>query len=160
MKWCAAGSRTSVIRRAARSCGRYCAGKDEGLGVDQIATNIARNVSGIAKARGALIARTETHGAANNGANAAARQTGLQLKKEWITAEDARTRSVAGGDEWDHVEIDGAIVAQDEKFRLTSANGTVEFLDFPGDPAGSAANVINCRCAVGYVVDDTFDASA
>ena len=58
------------------------------------------------------------------------------------------------------MQIDGAIVAQDEKFRLTSASGTVEFLDFPGDPAGSAANIINCRCAVGYVVDDTFDASA
>jgi len=29
-----------------------------------------------------------------------------------------------------------------------------ESLDYPGDPSGSAANVINCRCSVGYLVID------
>jgi hypothetical protein len=27
-----------------------------------------------------------------------------------------------------------------------------EELMYPGDPSGSAGNVINCRCAIGYVV--------
>jgi len=29
-----------------------------------------------------------------------------------------------------------------------------ESLDYPGDPSGSAANVINCRCGVSYLVVD------
>lgn len=134
-------TRSQIVRQVLR-------GQEEGLGVDQIATNIARNVGGIAKMRGALIARTETHGAANNGANAAALQTGLQLKKEWIAADDERTRDP-------HRDVDGDIVGMDDTF---SVGG--EKLRYPGDPMGSAENTINCRCAVGYVVDDAFDASA
>ena len=56
-------------------------GQGDGLGVEQIATNIARNVSGIAKARGALIARTETHGAANNGASGGGATNGAATQK-------------------------------------------------------------------------------
>ena len=134
-------TRSQIVRQVLR-------GQEEGLGVDQIATNIARNVSGIAKMRGALIARTETHGAANHGADASARETGLQLKKEWIAAEDERTRD-------QHRDVDGDIVGMDDTFTVGG-----ESLRYPGDPMGSAENTINCRCAVGYVVDDTFDASA
>jgi hypothetical protein len=32
-----------------------------------------------------------------------------------------------------------------------------EMLMYPGDPAGSAGNVINCRCAISHVVDDGID---
>ena len=117
-------------------------GQAEGLGVDQIATNIARNVSGIAKMRGALIARTETHGAANHGADASARQTGLQLKKEWIAVEDDRTRD-------QHRDVDRDIVGMDDTFTVGG-----ESLRYPGDPMGSAENTINCRCAVGYIVQE------
>jgi len=128
-------TRSQIVRQVLR-------GQEEGLGVDQIATNIARNVSGIAKLRGALIARTETHGAANHGADASARETGLQLKKEWIAAEDERTRD-------QHRDVDGDIVGMDDTFTVGGEN-----LRYPGDPMGSAENTINCRCAVGYVVQE------
>ena len=128
-------TRSQIVRQVLR-------GQEEGLGVDQIATNIARNVSGIAKLRGALIARTETHGAANHGADASARETGLQLKKEWIAVEDERTRD-------QHRGVDGDIVGMDDTFTVGGEN-----LRYPGDPMGSAENTINCRCAVGYVVQE------
>jgi len=30
-----------------------------------------------------------------------------------------------------------------------------EYLDHPGDPSGSAEAVINCRCSLAYVLDDS-----
>jgi uncharacterized protein with gpF-like domain len=96
----------------------------------------------ISRQRGALIARTETHGAANYGADGAARATGLKLRKEWIAAEDERTRP-------DHNEANGQIVDMDQAFDVGG-----EALMYPGDPAGSAGNIINCRCGVSHVVDD------
>ena len=92
--------------------------------------------------RGALIARTETHGAANYGADGAARATGLKLRKEWVSAEDERTRE-------SHRLADGETVGMDQAFNVDG-----ERLMYPGDPSASAGNVINCRCAVSHIVDD------
>lgn len=117
-------------------------GQEAGLGVDVIARNIRDTVPGISRLRGALIARTETHGAANYGADVAARETGLILRKEWVAAQDERTRQ-------DHVEADGQIVEMGSAFLVGG-----ESLMFPGDPAGSVAQVINCRCSVSHIVVD------
>lgn len=124
--------------------GQVTRGFNDGLGVAEIAKGVMQAAPKIAKWRGPTIARTETHGAANNGADAAARQTGMQLKKEWISVKDARTRDP-------HRDAEGQIVEMDGLFDVGG-----ELLRFPGDPAGSAANVINCRCAVGHIVDDPF----
>jgi len=130
-------TRSQIVRQVAN-------GQDDGLGVVDIAKNISNAAAGISRTRGAVIARTETHGAANNGADAAARKTGLTLKKEWIAVQDARTRDP-------HKDVDGTIVGMDERFFVGN-----EFLSYPGDPSGRADNVINCRCAIGHIVDDTF----
>jgi len=95
----------------------------------------------ISRQRGALIARTETHGAANYGPDGAARATGLDVRKEWVAAADERTRTT-------HAEADGQVVPIDQPFRVGG-----ELLMFPGDPAGSGANIINCRCAISHIVD-------
>lgn len=126
------------------------AGQTDGLGVAEIASNIAGTVRNMSTLRGALIARTETHGAANHAADQAARATGLNLMKEWVAVNDHRTRD--GDDEWNHREMDGEIVAMDEPFRFESKNGAVDLLRFPGDPNGSPGNCINCRCSVAHVV--------
>jgi SPP1 gp7 family putative phage head morphogenesis protein len=90
----------------------------------------------IAKRRAETIARTETHTAANVGSDEAATATGLALEKEWMATEDARTRPT-------HHEANGQRVDKDMDFIVGG-----ERLRFPGDPKGSAGNVINCRCIV------------
>nr|DAI69726.1 MAG TPA: minor capsid protein [Caudoviricetes sp.] len=61
----------------------------------------------------------------------AARERGADVVKQWDATMDANTRE-------SHQMVDGEIRALDEKF----SNG----LMYPGDPEGSAAEVINCRC--------------
>jgi len=114
----------------------------DGLGQAGTAEYIMDLVPGLSRQRSAVIARTETHGAANYGAIGAAKETGLTLRKVWISAEDARTRP-------EHADANGQTVGMDDGFLVGG-----ETLQFPGDPAGSAENVINCRCSVGYEVVD------
>ena len=59
--------------------------------------------------------------------------------QEWIATADSRTRE-------SHVELDGEVVGINEPF----SNG----LDYPGDPAGDAAETINCRCTIGFLTPD------
>jgi uncharacterized protein with gpF-like domain len=115
-------------------------GVQGGLTKAEAIAKIRKAGPSISRARAKVIARTETHAAANAGANDAAVETGLRLKKEWISVNDGRTRSA-------HSSANGKVVGMDEGFIV---NG--EKLRFPGDPNGSAANVINCRCALGHVV--------
>ena len=133
-------------------------GEREGLGITSIAKLIADEVSGISQIRGALIARTEVHAAANFAGQGAARDTGLAIRKEWVSVEDLRTRDFGqadgGVDQFDHRAADGQVVGLDEPFHIMDRNGTTEALMFPGDPNGSAGNVINCRCGVSHMVDD------
>ena len=62
-----------------------------------------------------------------------AKERGADVVKQWDATLDARTRE-------SHTQVDGEIRELDEKF----SNG----LMFPGDPAGGAAEVVNCRCAL------------
>ena len=107
-------------------------GEVEGLGVDEIARNIVKQIPTISRYRANAIARTETHTAANFGSQAAAESTGLNILKEWLAANDERTRE-------EHSAADGQTVALNETFEVGG-----EDLMFPGDPSGSAENIINC----------------
>jgi hypothetical protein len=114
--------------------------RDEGLGI-QAAAKVARTqVPALSAFRSALIARTETHSAAQWANVAVATETGLETQKEWIAAEDERTRE-------DHADADGSVVAQGEAFQVGS-----DMLLYPGDVTGSAEQIINCRCVVGMIV--------
>lgn len=119
---------------------RVAAGQVAGLGVVEIAKSISFDIPGISRMRGALIGRTETHGAANHGADQAARATGLPLMKEWVASGGSRTRD-------DHAEANGQQVPMDSPFKVGG-----ELLMFPGDPIGSPWNTINCRCSVSHIV--------
>jgi len=80
------------------------------------------------------IARTESNRIENSGRLKAFKHgedKGLKLKKKWISTIDKRTRA-------SHRALQGEIVGLDELF----SNG----LRYPGDPYGSASDVINCRC--------------
>ena len=128
-------TRSQIVSAVAR-------GFDDGLGQSGIADYITDLIPSISGYRADRIARTETHGAANYGSISAAAETGLRLRKEWIAAEDERTRE-------SHDLANGDIVEQDEWFDVGG-----EALFYPGDPGGSAAEVINCRCTIGFIVDD------
>lgn len=117
-------------------------GYADGLGQRGVADYILDLVPSLAQYRANMIARTETHGAANYGSDEAAKQTGLPLSREWISAQDERTRET-------HREANGATATMDGTFKVGDAE-----LAFPGDPAGPAEEVINCRCTVAYIVDD------
>jgi uncharacterized protein with gpF-like domain len=128
-------TRNQIVAAVAR-------GYEDGLGQVGVASYIRDLVPSLSTFRANLIARTETHGAANFGATEAAKETGLDLRKEWISAEDARTRP-------DHSAANGQVVGRDEPFRVGGSS-----LAYPGDPSGAADQTINCRCAVGWVVVD------
>lgn len=109
----------------------------EGASIPDIKKEVKR-IFGYAEGfRNERIARTETISASNYGAYEAMKQSGLKVKKEWIPTLDERTRDThaALADEYP-IDIE-------EPF----SNG----LKYPGDPAGPAEEVINCRCTIGYV---------
>lgn len=84
--------------------------------------------------RAETIARTEV-GAAQNFGRLAEMENQKVEKKVWI-ATFSNTRDA-------HAEADGQIVGVNEAFRVDG-----EALEYPGDPAGSASNTINCQCSV------------
>lgn len=111
----------------------------EGLSTAAIASNIRARAPMLAGVRSLVIARTEVHSASQWAQVTAIKDTGLVLRKEWVSAADERTRI-------DHADANGQIVGPDEAF---SVGG--ESLLFPGDPSGSAENIINCRCVLNFV---------
>jgi HK97 family phage portal protein len=115
----------------------------EGLGRNESLAQLVarvRDVFGGRRANAVTIARTETTPAYNFGAVAAWDQSEVVDSKEWLTAGDEVVRDA-------HADAEGQIVPLDQPFTVGG-----EALDFPGDPSGSAENVINCRCTVLPVV--------
>lgn len=82
------------------------------------------------------IARTETTTAMNTASDVAANETKRPFKKEWLTAGDGRERQ-------SHMRLNGQKVSKGQRFE----NGLL----YPGDPSGSASEIINCRCATLYI---------
>lgn len=97
------------------------------------------------------IVRTETLSAANYGASFAGSVSGILQVKQWISAKDPRTRRIRDGEDFDHWDMDGIEVGENESFAVPSRFGGSENLRYPGDPKGSASNIINCRCSVALV---------
>lgn len=110
-----------------------------GEGIPELNTRV-QTVFGVGERRGETIARTETHGAAENTSYTAAGAVHAEqpLTKTWLATLDDRTRDT-------HVDADGQTVAYDESFDVGG-----DSLDYPGDPSGSAEEVVNCRCTVTY----------
>ena len=87
------------------------------------------------------IARTETVRAYNFATLEGFDASGLVTEIEWLTAGDEAVRSDPL--KADHASADGQRVPMGKDFSVSG-----ELLSFPGDPKGSASNVINCRCVV------------
>lgn len=113
-----------------------------GASVDQVGQKVdqALNWTGTENwpNRARVIARTEVTRAMNAGVQGAAgemsRISGKVLTKTWRAHHDEKTRVA-------HHAADGQTVPFYQPFMVGG-----EPLQFPGDPMGSADNVINCRC--------------
>jgi hypothetical protein len=123
-------------------------GIEQQMSIDEIVQLLIEKDISASRAR--VIARTNITGIMNAAGKAAAKETKILLRKMWISAQDNRTRRIPR-DRYDHVHMDGVAVNIDEKFNV---NG--DLIDFPGDPHGQAANIIQCRCTTAYeAVRDT-----
>jgi hypothetical protein len=103
----------------------------EGLGTDEAARELRKQWKVISLNRAKVISRTEILSASNAGGFIGAQSTGLDLMKVWLSTRDGRTRDA-------HLHVDGEAALMEETF----SNG----LRYPGDPRGSAAQTVQCRC--------------
>jgi SPP1 gp7 family putative phage head morphogenesis protein len=124
------------------------AGILQGEPIGKIADRV-ENLSDANRSGAIRNARTAVTGAQNAGRQESynrAKEMGLQLRKRWIATKDFRTRH-------EHALLDGQTVALDEPFRVDGHK-----LMFPGDPAGVARLVWNCRCTMKTVEKEGIEA--
>ena len=124
----------------------------DGDGADAIARNIGKATGGaIGRKRAATIAKTEVNAAANFANDAIDRENRVEglgdRFKRWVSTGDGRTRR-------HHAVMNGKQVLVDDAFKVRY-NGNTYSMQRPGDSAGGAGNVINCRCTLIYVDGET-----
>lgn len=136
----------------------------DGKGTSDLARSIREYIEPLKnfdqRTRSFVIARTETHTASNAATEEAMADTKIPMTREWAQTSGARGRDI-------HAEANGQRRQQEEPFDVGG-----EKLMFPGDPAGSPGNVVNCMCVLLYfpaeedvtqdsgteeVVEDTFN---
>jgi len=110
------------------------AGRLEGLSETGITDMILRLAPDMARYRAATIARTESHVSGQGVQVAAAIRSEIDVVKVWVSAENERTREAHRLASGQKVDPSGFFIVGGEA------------LAHPGDPNGTAANVINCRC--------------
>lgn len=117
----------NTIRKQVRE--RLTEGLEGNKTINELQDDV-REVYNFTSARALTIARTETGIAINGGRFIEMRDEGVE-KHTWITAGDEHVRD-------SHAAQNGVTVNLGERF----PNG----LEFPNDPAGTPAEIINCRC--------------
>jgi len=121
------------------------AGADQGWGADKVAREIMQRQGQIDQFRALRIARTEIVGASNEGSMKGAKDFRPDSMKKWVVTMDGNTRD-------DHAAMQGEpAIPLDQKFLVGG-----DEMDYPGDPSGSAGNVIQCRCGVTYEPETSF----
>jgi SPP1 gp7 family putative phage head morphogenesis protein len=134
------GSRKSRLKDAAKHVwedvkSTLQEGIEAGEPTDDLAKRVREKFTGISKERAETIAQTETAAAYGHARQKGMEETGIEWK-EWLTAGDDKVRA-------EHVRANEQQRRVDEPFDIAG-----EKLMHPGDPKGSARNVINCRCVV------------
>lgn len=142
-----AGQVTSSTYAAIQSA--LADGVANGASIDDLATAVQDVFDVASRSRAKTIARTEVISASNGSASLAAAQLppDVVAGAEWISTADDRTRD-------DHVDADGQVVPVGTPFTVGG-----EQLAYPGDPSGSADNVINCRCTVAHLTPADYEAT-
>ena len=125
-------------------------GYDDNISVADITKNLQKKF-GWYKMQALRIARTETTTATNLATTLAAQNSPYQLEKTWISSQDNRTRRPPKSP-FDHLDMNGVKV---DEFRPFFVSG--QELYYPGDPNGTAGNIINCRCKLVFTIKEDED---
>ena len=129
-------------------------GLRDGKSVEVIAKEIRDRIPAIARTRAAVIARTETHSAAQYASLQTAKRYPFPVEKVWNSTSDHRTRDFGEGDgkvdQANHRRMNGVRVAIDEPFMVPNKWGGFDPMMFPGDQMAPAYQCVNCRCAMTY----------
>jgi len=133
---------------------------DPSNSVQDVAEKVTEEVEGMGalpqddgkQSRAQRIAATTTQTGFEAGQMSAMRELGA-VGRKWLSTRDNRVRP-------GHLEADseGQTVRLDEPFMVSPRAGRPqearERLEFPGDPSGSPANVVNCRCTMLPILDE------
>lgn len=92
------------------------------------------------------IARTETLPCYHEGQMEGMRQSGVVERKEWMSAFTDTSRDGHMDADSQKTDLDGFFVVSDDE-------GNTDYLQYPGDPSGTASNIINCLCDVLPVIE-------
>ena len=138
---------TGITKERAADVIRKTLAGDLSAGTDEmgrvLGTELKKQGARMSTWRARVIARTEVVSSFNIGQQVGMEQTaldtGLQFNKTWLATMDNRVRDR-------HANKNGQTAALDGFFIFD--NG--DMMKTPGDPSGSAENVINCRCALTY----------
>lgn len=129
-------------------------GLKDGKGIEAIAKEMRERLPALARSRARVIARTETHSAAQYASIQVAKTARFPLVKVWNSAYDPRTRDFGEGDgvvdQGNHRAMNGVSVPLDEPFMVPNKWGGFDPMQFPGDQNGPGYQCINCRCALSY----------
>lgn len=120
-------------------------GEEKGWGTDEIARKLLATDMTLWRAR--MIVRTETAKAAWHGRKMGRDKSPYKLTKEWIAANDHRTRH-------SHRIVDGVVIEAGQRYSVpvykrigkVDVQIGVDLMEGPGDPKANKENVINCRC--------------
>lgn len=127
-------------------------GLKRGESMDTVYANLVQKIPDIAAGRAKIITRTEIHTASQFASQKIAEQAQITLTKDWVSVKDDFTRGAPThpSDQFNHWVMDGVKVNLDQPFKVPTRWGGFEEIFFPGDPRGSAGNIINCRCVQVY----------
>lgn len=103
----------------------------------------------VASNRAKVITGTEAHTITQFASQILAERSETVLAKIWNTAADGKVRGFpasSAASAFNHRAMNKIKAVLKQKFLIPRGNGGIEALLFPGDPSGSAGNVINCRC--------------
>jgi HK97 family phage portal protein len=120
----------------------------DGESIEQLMPRVSQVMGDRIRSSAETIARTETIGALTEGSLMGAKEaeaTGLKVRKQWLATFDGRERASHAEA---HERYQANPIALSEPFIVGGAS-----IDSPGN-GFDAAEVINCRCAMTYVVED------
>lgn len=135
---------SNVAMTTAKSLDRTITqGEANGESLEQIAQRVKDEFETTKTVRIPLIATTEVMSAANTASFQAAFQSGLPIRKTWITMGDKRVRD-------EHQDMQLVTVNLRDPFMVPTGDGYEWPMDHPGDPTAPIGLVIRCRCRLAY----------